>query len=110
MAPAGAGGVGLNFLLERKIPCCSRVSKARAQQNESRTTSHEPAVLVQPEEEEFLKVFYAAVRDPARDAKTVVADEHEITAKPLVIEQIEVKDLKIENLDEEPGLAQTGTK
>ncbi len=109
-APAGAGGVGLNFLPERKIPCCSRVSKARAQQNESSTTSHEPAVLVQPEEEEFLKVFCAAVRDPALDAKTVVADEHEITAKPLVIEQIEVKELKIENLDEEPALAQTDTK
>ncbi len=110
MVPAGAGGVGLSFVPEPKTRYSARTSEAFRQQNVSDPTSHEPEVLVQPEEEEFLKRFYAAVSNPARDAKTVVADEHEITAKPLVIEQIEVKDLKIENLDEEPGLAQTDTK
>jgi hypothetical protein len=109
-APAAAGGVGLNFLPEHKIPCCSRVSKAHAQPNESSAASHKPVVLVQPEEEEFLKRFYSAALNSALDAKTVVADENEITAKPLVIEQIEVNDLKIENLNEESGLAQTGAK
>jgi hypothetical protein len=105
-----AGGVGLSFAPERKTPCCARVSKGLTQQNVSSTPSHEPGVLVQPEEEEFLRRFYAAALNPALDAKTVVADEHEITPKSLVIEQIEVKNLKIENLDEVSGLTQTGTK
>ncbi len=67
-------------------------------------------MLIQPEEEEFLKRLYLAMRNSAGDAKVVVTDNHEVTPKPLVIEQIEVRGLKIENLDEESGLAQTGTK
>jgi hypothetical protein len=108
--PAGAGGVGLSFAPERKTLYSARASKAPDQQNVSHTTSHEPEVLIQPEEEEFLKRFYAEARNPAGDVRRVVADEHEIATKPLVIEQIEVKDLEIENLDEESGLTQTGTK
>jgi len=80
------------------------------QPNVSAATSHEPEVLIQPEEEESLKRFYATVRNSVGDAKVVVTDIHEVTPKPLVIEQIEVRDLKIENLDEESGLAQAGTK
>jgi len=37
-----------------------------------------------------------------------VTDNREVTPKLLVIEQIEVKDLRIEDLDE--GLTKTGTK
>ncbi len=102
--PAGAGE--LSFAPERKTSHSARASK---QQNVSDTASHEPEVLIQPEEEEFLKRFYAAARNPAGDVRAV-ADEHEITPKPLVIEQIEVKDLRIENLDEESGFTQSGTK
>jgi hypothetical protein len=108
--PAGAGGVELRFAPERKTRYAARPSKAPEQQNVSSTTSREPEVLIQPEEEEFLKRFYAAVGNPERDARAVVTDDHEVTPKPLVIEQIEVRDLNIENLDEESGLAQTGTK
>lgn len=108
--PAGAGGLGLRFAAERKTRYSARASKAPEQENVSDTASHEPEVLIQPEEEEFLKRFYAAVCNPARDVRAIVADEHEMTPKPLVIEQIEVKDLKIENLDQESGLTQTGTK
>ena len=109
-ASADTDGIGLRSVAERKTPDSARVSKVRAQQNVSVTTSHESEVLVQPEEEEFLKRFYTAARNPARDAGTVIADEHELTPKPLVIERIEVRDVRIENLDEESGVAQTGTK
>ena len=107
---ADGGGVGLSVAPERKAPYSVRACKAREQQSVSDASSHEPEVLIQAEEEEFLKRFYAAARNAAGDAKTVVASEHEITLKSLVIEQIEVKDLIIEGLDEESGLTQTGTK
>jgi hypothetical protein len=106
----GAGAAVLSFAPEGKTHYSARPLKALEQQNVSGAASHEPQVLIQPEEEEFLKRFYAAVRRPAGDARVVVSDNHEVTPKALVIEQIEVRDLKIENLDEESGLAQTGTK
>jgi hypothetical protein len=105
-----AGARGSSFVPERKPRYSARASTVPEQQNVFNTANHEPEVLIQPEEEEFLKRFYAAVRNQARDVRAVVADEHEIAPKPLIIEQIEVKDLKIENLDEESGLTQTGTK
>jgi len=40
----------------------------------------------------------------------VVTDEHEIMPTPQVIAQIEVKDLRIEDLVDESSLTQTGTK
>ena len=108
--PAGAGAAVLSFVPERKAHYSAKAFKAREQQDISAATRREPEVLIQPEEEEFLKRFYAAVRNPAGEAKVVVTDNREVTPKPLVIEQIEVRDLEIENLDEESGLAQTGTK
>jgi hypothetical protein len=48
--------------------------------------------------------------NPAVDAKVVVSDDQEANPKSLVIERIEVRDLKIENLDEEPGIVQVDTK
>jgi hypothetical protein len=108
--PADAGRVGLSLAREHKTRYPLRAPKAREQRGVSDTASHEPEVLIQPGEEEFLERFYLAVRNPVGDAKTAVADEHEITPKPLVIEQIEVKDLIIETLDEESGLTQTGTE
>jgi len=80
------------------------------QPNVSAATSHEPEVLIQPEEEESLKRFYATVRNSGGEAKVVVTDNHEVSPKSLVIEQIEVTGLKIENLDEESGIEQVGTK
>ena len=100
----------LSFAPERKTHYSVRASKAPDQHNVSDIASHDSEVLIQPEDEEFLQRFYAAERSLARDARAVVADEHEIAPKPLVIEQIEVKDLRIENLDEESGLTQTATK
>jgi hypothetical protein len=105
--PTGAG-VELSLAPEHKTHYTARNFKSPEQQNIS-GASHEPEVLVQPEEEEFLKAFYV-VRNPAGDARVVLTADHEITPKPLVIEQIEVRDLKIENLDDESGLTQTGTK
>jgi hypothetical protein len=110
VVPAGAGGVTLSFAPERKTRYSARAFKAPEQQNVSDTASHEPEVLIQPEEEEFLKRFYAAVCNPAREVGEVVTDEQEITPKSLVIEQIEVKDLRIESLDDESGLTQRGAK
>jgi hypothetical protein len=107
---AGSGEVGLSFIPERKKSYSARAAQAHEQQNISGATRREPEVLIQPEEEEFLKRFYAAVRDPGGEARAVITDDHEITPKPLVIEQIEVRDLKIENLTEESGLEQTRTK
>jgi hypothetical protein len=108
--PAGVGGVELSLVPERKSRHTARAFRAAEQQNVAGTTSHEPEVLIQPEEEEFLRRLYVAVRNPERYAAAVVTDNHEVTPKPLVIEQIEVRDLKIENLDEESGLAQTDSK
>jgi len=108
--PARAGAAGLSVAPEHKIRYSAQALKVTDQQNVSGAASHEPEVLIQPEEEEFLKRFYAAVRTPAGEAKVVITDNHEVTPKPLVIEQIEVTDLKIENLDEEAGLARAGTK
>jgi hypothetical protein len=108
--PAGADKLVLSVAPERKTRFSARAYQAPKQQNVSIDGSHEPEVLVQPEEEEFLKRFYAAMGNPAVDAKVVVSDDQEANPKSLVIERIEVRDLKIENLDEEPGIVQVDTK
>src|SRR5206468_1376242 len=112
--PAGAGEVELSHAPAHQARFLAKAVAAKEQQKEQQdvasTTSHEPDVLIQPEEEELLKRFYAGMRNPVGEAKVVVTDNHEVTPKSLVIEQIEVRDLRIENLDEESGLAQTGTK
>ena len=108
--PSRAGEAMLSLIPERKTPSSAGAYKAPKQQNFSVAGSPEPEVLIQPEEEQLLKRFYAAVRQPAGDAKVFVTDNHEVTPKLLVIEQIEVNDLRIESLDEESGFTQTGTK
>jgi hypothetical protein len=108
--PAGAGEVVSSVAPEHKTHFSARADKAPKQQNFSVAGSPEPEVLIQPEEEQLLKRFYTAVRKPAVDAKVFVTDNHEATPKLLVIEQIEVRDLRIESLDEESGFTQTGTK
>jgi hypothetical protein len=106
---AVADEVGLSVAPEHDSYSAKAI-KAQKHQDVAGAASHEPEVLVQPEEEEFLKRFYASARNPARDARAVVTDEHEIMPKPQVIARIEVKDLRIEDLDDESGLTQTGTK
>jgi hypothetical protein len=106
---ASADGGRLSLAPQRKAFFSARATKGPNKQNVPHTTSHEPEVLIQPEEEEFLKRFYAVTRSRAFDVRAVVADEHEITPKSLAIEQIEVKNLKIENLDDESGLTQADT-
>ena len=105
-ASAGEGRLGL--APQHKTFFSARASKAP--QNVSHTKSHEPEVLIQPEEEESLKRFYAAACNRTVDVRAVVADEHEMTPKSLAIEQIEVRNLKIENLDEESALTDADTK
>jgi hypothetical protein len=107
--PAVADEVGLSVAPEHDSYSAKAI-KAQKHQDIPGAASHELEVLVQPEEEEFLKRFYALMRNPVGEAKVVVTDNHEVTPKSLVIEQIEVSDLKIENLDEESGLSQTDTK
>src|SRR6266853_4023160 len=104
--PAVADEVRLSVAPEHDSYSAKAV-KAQKHQNVAGAASHEHEVLVQPEEEEFLKRFYAAARNPARDAKAVVTDEHEIMPTPQVIARIEVKELRIEDLDDEAGLTQT---
>jgi len=108
--PAGAGGVGLRLSPERTTRYSARVVRVPGQKNISVAMSHEPEVLIQPEEEDSLKRWYAAVHNSQRYAKAVITDDQEVAPKLLVIEQIEVRDLKIENLDEDSGLAQAVTK
>ena len=106
---ASAGEGTLSLAPQRKTFLSARATKALNKRYVSHTTRHEPEVLIQPEEEESLKRFYAAARNRAVDLRAVVADENEIAAKSLAIEQIEVKSLKIENLDDESGLTQADT-
>lgn len=108
-AHAGGDNPGLSFASERKSFYSARAFNAPKQQDVSANTSREPQVLIQPGEEESLKRFYAAMRNPAGDARAIVTDEHEIAPKSLVIEQIEVKEPKFDNLDEESGLARADT-
>ena len=105
---AVADEVGLSVALEHRYS--GKAVKAQEQQDVAGAASHELEVLVQPEEEEYLKRFYATVRNPGGDVIAIVADEHEIMPKPQVFAQIEVKDLRIEGLDDESGLAKIGTK
>ena len=99
----------LSLAPEHKTRYAARAYKAPEQQSVSAPASHETEVVIEPEEEEYLKRFYSTVRNPVRNASTVVGDEREIAPKPLVIKQIAVNELKIEDL-EESGLAQTNTK
>ncbi len=108
--PAVADEMGLSRAPEHKIRFSARAIKAEEQQEVTGAASHEPEVLVQPEEEEYLRRFYATERNPGGDVRAIVADEHETMAKPQVIAQIEVKDLRIEDLDDESALTKTGTK
>jgi len=105
---AVADEVGLSVALEHRYS--GKAVKAQEQQDVAGAASHELEVLVQPEEEEYLKRFYATVRNPGGDVIAIVAGEHEIMPKPQVFAQIEVKDLRIEDLEDESGLTQTGTK
>jgi hypothetical protein len=107
---ASTGGETLSLAPDSKTFSSASAPKESNKQNVSHTMSHEPEVLIQPEEAESLKRFYAATRNRTVDVRAVIADEHEITPKPLAIEQIEVKNLRIENLDEELALTQTNTK
>jgi hypothetical protein len=107
---ASASAGRLSFAPQHKTIFSATASKAPNKQNVSHTTRQEPEVLIQPEEEESLKRFYAVTRNRAVDVRAVVADEHEITPESLAIKQIEVKNLQIEKLEDEPGLTQTDTK
>jgi len=107
--PAVADEVGLSVAPEHDSYSAKAI-KAQKHQDIPGAASHELEVLVQPEEEEYLKRFYATVRNPGGDVIAIVADEHEIMPKPQVFAQIEVKDLRIEDLEDESGLTQTGTK
>jgi hypothetical protein len=108
--PAVADEIGLSRAPEHKIRFSARAIKAEEQQVVAGAASHEPEVLVQPEEDEYLRRFYATERNPRGDVRVIVADEHETMPKPQVIAQIEVKDLRIEDLDDESGLTKIGTK
>jgi len=80
---AEAGEVELSHAPERKTRFSAKAVAANEQQDIAGATSHEPDVLIQPEEEEFLKRFYASMPSPAGEAKVVVTDNHEVTPKSL---------------------------
>ena len=102
---AVANGLSVDPIQVSKAPDPMGVAKARMQQNLS-AASHDPEVLVSREEEKYLESYYARVQK--RDGMNVVlAGQQETRAKALQIEQIEVKELKIESLDEEAELQGT---
>ena len=102
---AGANGLKVDPVQVSKAPDHMGVPKVRMQQNLS-ATSHDPEVLVPREEQEYLN-YYARVQK-RNGMNLVLAGQQETRAKALQIEQIEVKELKIESLDEEAELQ--GTK
>jgi len=105
---AMATGLKVDPIQVSKAPDHMGVAKARMQQNLS-ATSHDPEVLVPREEEEYLESYYARVQK--RDGMNLVlAGQQETRAKALQIEQIDVKELKIESLDEEAELQGTKTR
>ena len=102
---AGANALKVDPIQVSKAPDPMGVAKARMQQNLS-AASHDPEVLVPREEEKYLESYYARLQK--RDGMNVVlAGQQETRAKALQIEQIEVKELKIESLDEEAELQGT---
>jgi len=101
----GANALKVDPIQVSKAPDPVGVAKARMQQNLS-AASHDPEVLVPREEEKYLESYYARLQK--RDGMNVVlAGQQETRAKALQIEQIEVKELKIESLDEEAELQGT---
>jgi hypothetical protein len=107
-APAMANGLRLDPTHVSKAPNRIEVSKARMPQNLS-VTNHDPEVLVPREEEEYLEGYYAKLQKRG-GMNLILVGQQEVQAKALQIEQIEVKELKIESLDEEAGLQRTNTR
>jgi hypothetical protein len=105
---AMANGLKLDPIHVSKAPDRVGVPKARMQQNLS-ARNHDPEVLVPREEEEYLEGYYARLRKRG-GMNLILAGQQEIRAKALQIEQIEVKELKIESLDEEAELQGTKTR
>jgi hypothetical protein len=103
-----ANGLKLDPIHVSKAPDRVGVPKARMQQNLS-ARNHDPEVLVPREEEEYLEGYYARLRKRG-GMNLILAGQQEIRAKALQIEQIEVKELKIESLDEEAELQGTKTR
>jgi hypothetical protein len=102
--PAVANAIRLDPIQARKTP--PRV-EVRTEQN-LLLANRDPEVLVPKGEERFLEQYYASLRKS--DKNVVLAAEHELEPQPLKIEQIEVKELKIESLEEETGVQQTHSK
>src|SRR5260370_5036940 len=97
--PTGVGGRRLSLVPAPKTFFSARTSKAPNRQNVSHTNSHEPAAVIQPEKEETLKRFHAHARNRTVDGRAIARDEQQMTPKSVDIEQIEVKNLTIENLE-----------
>ncbi len=107
-APAVANGLRSDPIYLSKVPDRIEVSKARMPQDLS-VANRDPEVLVPREEEEYLEGYYATLQKRG-GMNLVLAGQQEVQAKALQIEQIEVKELKIESLDEEAGLQRTNTR
>jgi hypothetical protein len=108
-ASPDAGGLGWKPAQVRKAPYAPRVSRTRTQQNIS-AAKRDPEVLVPSGEEEFVRRYYTSVQERAGGMTLAIADEHDLTPKPLVIDQIELRELTIEGLEERASLEQTNTK
>jgi hypothetical protein len=107
-APAMANGLRLDPIHVSKAPARIEVSKARMPQN-LLVTNQYPEVLVPREEEKYLEDYYAKLRKRG-GMNLILAGEQEVQAKALQIEQIEVKELKIDSLDEQAELPRTNTR
>jgi hypothetical protein len=104
--PTVVNGLRLDPTHGRKTP--RRISKGHTQQNLS-AANRDPEVLVPQGEEQFLERYYASLRNSA-GMNLVLADKQGVEVKPLEIEQIQVRELAIESLEQETGLQRTNTR
>jgi hypothetical protein len=67
-------------------------------------------VLVPREEEETVRRYCATLRNRPNATDVVLASERDRQPRPLVIEQIEFHELRIDNLEEQTKLIEMNTK
>jgi hypothetical protein len=107
-APNVVGALGYAPTLGRNTGHRSDASKAHLQRKVSTNVRLE--VLVPREEEETVRRYCATLRNRPNATDVVLASERDRQPRPLVIEQIEFHELRIDNLEEQTKLIEMNTK
>jgi hypothetical protein len=108
VAPDVLGERGNRPILGRNTAHHSNVSKLHIQRNVS--TDFTLKVLVPPEEEQVLRRYYTTLRDRPNATEIVLAGNRDRQPTPLVIEQIEFHELRIESLEDQTNLIEMNAK